>query len=129
TVVGQMQRFRWRACTRRKFSAMMYSIGGRGRCGGRTRNLSIRWWTRKESNLSRFAGVRARRRNPDPKRSAGEGPVTYRLDGGRGRNRTFNLSVKSRMLCQLSYASRRFENVVRRGWMHNAGLQKLTSNP
>ena len=24
--------------------------------------------------------------------------------GGRGRNRTFNLSVKSRMLCQLSYA-------------------------
>ena len=25
--------------------------------------------------------------------------------GGRGRNRTFNLSVKSRMLCQLSYAS------------------------
>jgi hypothetical protein len=27
--------------------------------------------------------------------------------GGRGRNRTFNLSVKSRMLCQLSYASLR----------------------
>ncbi len=27
------------------------------------------------------------------------------LNGGRGRNRTFNLSVKSRMLCQLSYAS------------------------
>src|SRR5580704_7928960 len=26
-------------------------------------------------------------------------------DGGRGRNRTFNLSIKSRMLCQLSYAS------------------------
>ncbi len=26
--------------------------------------------------------------------------------GGRGRNRTYNLSVKSRMLCQLSYASR-----------------------
>ena len=26
--------------------------------------------------------------------------------GGRGRNRTFNLSIKSRMLCQLSYASR-----------------------
>jgi hypothetical protein len=25
-------------------------------------------------------------------------------NGGRGRNRTFNLSVKSRMLCQLSYA-------------------------
>ena len=32
------------------------------------------------------------------------------LNGGRGRNRTFNLSVKSRMLCQLSYASRGFEN-------------------
>ena len=28
------------------------------------------------------------------------------LFGGRGRNRTYNLSVKSRMLCQLSYASR-----------------------
>jgi hypothetical protein len=26
--------------------------------------------------------------------------------GGRGRNRTYNLSVKSRMLCQLSYASK-----------------------
>ncbi len=26
--------------------------------------------------------------------------------GGRGRNRTFNLSIKSRMLCQLSYASK-----------------------
>jgi hypothetical protein len=26
-------------------------------------------------------------------------------NGGRGRNRTYNLSVKSRMLCQLSYAS------------------------
>ena len=30
--------------------------------------------------------------------------------GGRGRNRTYNLSVKSRMLCQLSYAS------MRAGW-------------
>jgi len=29
------------------------------------------------------------------------------LFGGRGRNRTYNLSVKSRMLCQLSYASLR----------------------
>ena len=34
--------------------------------------------------------------------------------GGRGRNRTYNLSVKSRMLCQLSYASSGFENTVRR---------------
>jgi hypothetical protein len=32
------------------------------------------------------------------------------LIGGRGRNRTYNLSVKSRMLCQLSYAS--FVSVV-----------------
>jgi integrase len=31
------------------------------------------------------------------------------LNGGRGRNRTYNLSVKSRMLCQLSYASRGFK--------------------
>ncbi len=30
----------------------------------------------------------------------------YQGNGGRGRNRTFNLSIKSRMLCQLSYASR-----------------------
>ena len=28
------------------------------------------------------------------------------INGGRGRNRTYNLSVKSRMLCQLSYASK-----------------------
>jgi hypothetical protein len=32
--------------------------------------------------------------------------LTNRFYGGRGRNRTYNLSVKSRMLCQLSYASR-----------------------
>jgi hypothetical protein len=32
-----------------------------------------------------------------------------KLLGGRGRNRTYNLSVKSRMLCQLSYASRQLE--------------------
>ena len=31
--------------------------------------------------------------------------IGKRKDGGRGRNRTFNLSIKSRMLCQLSYAS------------------------
>jgi hypothetical protein len=31
------------------------------------------------------------------------------LIGGRGRNRTYNLSVKSRMLCQLSYASSNFK--------------------
>jgi len=32
-----------------------------------------------------------------------------KINGGRGRNRTYNLSVKSRMLCQLSYASSEFE--------------------
>ena len=32
--------------------------------------------------------------------------------GGRGRNRTFNLSVKSRMLCQLSYASLGFKKAA-----------------
>src|SRR5581483_5213874 len=36
-------------------------------------------------------------------------------NGGRGRNRTYNLSVKSRMLCQLSYASRGLEKPHRRG--------------
>jgi hypothetical protein len=30
---------------------------------------------------------------------------SFRIDGGRGWNRTTNLSIKSRMLCQLSYAS------------------------
>jgi hypothetical protein len=38
------------------------------------------------------------------------------VNGGRGRNRTYNLSIKSRMLCQLSYASRRdiAEGVLRK---------------
>jgi hypothetical protein len=36
-------------------------------------------------------------------------------DGGRGRNRTFNLSVKSRMLCQLSYASKPWKKSRREG--------------
>ena len=35
------------------------------------------------------------------------------LNGGRGRNRTFNLSIKSRMLCQLSYASIIWETAER----------------
>ena len=30
--------------------------------------------------------------------------VRLRLDGERGRNRTFNLLIKSQLLCQLSYA-------------------------
>jgi hypothetical protein len=33
-----------------------------------------------------------------------EGPYYAVKTGGCGRNRTYNLSVKSRMLCQLSYA-------------------------
>jgi hypothetical protein len=36
------------------------------------------------------------------------------LLGGRGRNRTYNLSVKSRMLCQLSYASNWLEHCAAR---------------
>src|SRR5580698_8334001 len=35
--------------------------------------------------------------------------------GGRGWNRTTNLSIKSRMLCQLSYASVRMEKAKRTG--------------
>ena len=39
--------------------------------------------------------------------------------GGRGRNRTYNLSVKSRMLCQLSYASNfPRKNRAARGFAH-----------
>ncbi len=34
------------------------------------------------------------------------------MNGGRGWNRTTNLSIKSRMLCQLSYASE--EGALRR---------------
>jgi hypothetical protein len=34
-------------------------------------------------------------------------PAERAKAGGRGRNRTYNLSVKSRMLCQLSYASKK----------------------
>jgi hypothetical protein len=40
------------------------------------------------------------------------------LSGGRGRNRTYNLSVKSRMLCQLSYASGRAKSKAQRGFAH-----------
>ena len=35
----------------------------------------------------------------------GDMPLIGWFLGGRGRNRTYNLSIKSRMLCQLSYAS------------------------
>jgi len=43
------------------------------------------------------------------------------LDGGRGRNRTYNLSVKSRMLCQLSYASRCSGDAVRWSFVRGFG--------
>ncbi len=42
----------------------------------------------------------------DERRFAEALEFTWSSFGGRGRNRTYNLSVKSRMLCQLSYASR-----------------------
>ena len=35
---------------------------------------------------------------------AGRSEVVDKLDGERGRNRTFNLLIKSQLLCQLSYA-------------------------
>ena len=39
------------------------------------------------------------------------------MNGGRGWNRTTNLSIKSRMLCQLSYASNeRRKAIGTRGW-------------
>jgi integrase len=41
------------------------------------------------------------------------------LNGGRGRNRTYNLSVKSRMLCQLSYASMQENSGWREGSRRN----------
>jgi hypothetical protein len=50
------------------------------------------------------------------------------LNGGRGRNRTYNLSVKSRMLCQLSYASIGF-SVVRRELLHDADQRICSANP
>jgi hypothetical protein len=48
--------------------------------------------------------------------------------GGRGRNRTYNLSVKSRMLCQLSYASRRVYT-VQRGVLRRADRGKNSCRP
>ncbi len=46
------------------------------------------------------------------------------LYGGRGGNRTHNLSIKSRMLCQLSYTSKR-SNIIRAEEMerHESGAQ------
>ncbi len=46
------------------------------------------------------------------------------LFGGRGRNRTYNLSVKSRMLCQLSYASKQLENRAEGNFEHGNGRPK-----
>ena len=51
-------------------------------------------------------------------------PLSALFSGGRGRNRTYNLSVKSRMLCQLSYASRSVGILSRQGSAHRSGKQK-----
>jgi hypothetical protein len=45
---------------------------------------------------------------------------SMKILGGRGRNRTYNLSVKSRMLCQLSYASIHSGFAVRRRLLRTA---------
>ena len=45
--------------------------------------------------------------------------------GGRGRNRTYNLSVKSRMLCQLSYASMVSGKTVQRQGFHTASAHRF----
>jgi len=34
------------------------------------------------------------------------------IAGERGRNRTYNLVIKSHLLCQLSYAPRRLRNLI-----------------
>ena len=49
------------------------------------------------------------------------------MDGGRGWNRTTNLSIKSRMLCQLSYASVRVNslNVEQHPGGHGAQRQRM----
>ena len=52
-----------------------------------TRNVDSIWWPGTGSNLSRFAGVRARRRNPE----RSEGPLHHECrsrNGGQGRDRT-----------------------------------------
>jgi hypothetical protein len=46
--------------------------------------------------------------------------------GGRGRNRTYNLSVKSRMLCQLSYASKQSKNRAKRNVAHGLGVRMFS---
>ena len=48
-----------------------------------------------------------------------------RLDGERGRNRTFNLLIKSQLLCQLSYAPDPMTRLVACGWIavYGSGLQ------
>jgi len=52
------------------------------------------------------------------------------LNGGRGRNRTYNLSVKSRMLCQLSYASNQSGFAVRSRLLRKAwAAEKIAANP
>ena len=48
--------------------------------------------------------VRIRTQNGHSKLVLGRVPVSYLKGGERGRNRTFNLLIKSQLLCQLSYA-------------------------
>ena len=74
------------------------------------------WGTHKSPNSRAFLRLR---------KELGRG-VSHYLIGGRGRNRTYNLSVKSRMLCQLSYASMYLRKAVRRQASH---AEKQTGNP
>ena len=43
-------------------------------------------------------------------------PVLAMEDGERGRNRTFNLLIKSQLLCQLSYAPGAESKAATRKW-------------
>ena len=49
--------------------------------------------------------------------------------GGRGRNRTYNQSIKSRMLCQLSYASRLETSMKGAGFALNHHLIRIPYHP
>ena len=56
-------------------------------------------------------------------------PLSCLFSGGRGRNRTYNLSVKSRMLCQLSYASIQAGcAMLRRFFAHGVSRLRYSAN-
>jgi hypothetical protein len=57
--------------------------------------------------VTRVAPVDAKR-TAQPVRAASSGATVRRKDGERGRNRTYNLLIKSQLLCQLSYAPEPF---------------------